>query len=311
MGLVVPVRDEAEALELFLERVTRVFEELGTARLEDLLFVDDGSRDGTLARLLELRETYPCLRVLELTRGFGKEAALTAGLKEVRGQLLVPMDVDLQDPPELLPEMVERWQSGYDVVLARRVDREEDTPLKRLSARWFYRVHNALSEPSIPENVGDFRLMDRQVVDALALLPETRRFMKGLFAWVGFRTTWVDYARPARALGQSKFDTWGLWNLALEGLTSFGTAPLRIWSYLGGGLALAAFLRGLYIALKVLLLGVEVPGYASIFVAVCFLGGLQLLGIGILGEYLGRTYLESKRRPVYLVREIHPASPER
>jgi hypothetical protein len=203
--------------------------------------------------------------------------------------------------------MLSRWREGYDVVLGRRIDRVSDTWAKRASAKWFYRIHNLISEPVIPENVGDFRLMDRAVVEALNELPESRRFMKGLFAWVGFRTAYVDYARPERAAGSSKFNGWRLWNFALEGLTSFSTDPLRIWTYVGAAVALASFLYGFTIALKVLIYGVDVPGYASVFVAVTFLGGLQLIGIGVMGEYLGRTYLEAKRRPVYLVRRVYEA----
>ena len=201
--------------------------------------------------------------------------------------------------------MIARWRQGYDVVLGRRIDRSTDSRAKRVSATWFYRLHNWIADPAIPENVGDFRLMDRSVVDALKALPESRRFMKGLFAWMGFRTTFVDYTRPQRIAGASKFNAWRLWNFALEGLTSFSTAPLRIWSYIGGAVALLSFLYGLFIVSRVLIHGVDAPGFASIFVAVTFLGGLQLLGIGVLGEYLGRTYLESKRRPVFLVRRIY------
>ena len=223
---------------------------------------------------------------------------------------MIPIDVDLQDPPELIPRMIELWREGYEVVLARRADRSSDRALKRLSAHAFYRTHNAVSVPPIPEDVGDFRLMDRGVVEALKRLPENRRFMKGLFAWVGFRTTTIDYARPERSRGGSRFDTWKLWNLALEGLTSFSTAPLRVWTYLGASIALLAFLWAAFLVVRVLVRGIDVPGYASVFVAVAFLGGLQLLGIGVLGEYLGRTYLEAKRRPVYLVRRIHePQAP--
>ena len=214
------------------------------------------------------------------------------------------MDVDLQDPPELILEMIESWRQGNDVVLARRVDRGTDTWAKRVSATWFYRIHNWMADPIIPENVGDFRLMDRSVVDALNQIPETRRFMKGLFAWVGFKTSVVDYVRPTRAAGQGKFNGWRLWNLALEGLTSFGTAPLRIWTYIGSGVALISLIYGFFIVFRTLVQGIDVPGYASLFVTVTFLGGIQLLGIGILGEYLGRTYVESKRRPVYVVRHI-------
>jgi hypothetical protein len=201
--------------------------------------------------------------------------------------------------------MIEHWRNGFDVVLARRTHRKSDSILKRWSASAFYHMHNLLSEPEIVENVGDFRLMDRAVVDALRRLPEARRFMKGLFAWVGFRSAIVDYERPMRSAGSSKFNGWRLWNLAIEGVTSFTTVPLRVWSYIGGITALGSFAYGTYLVLRTWIRGIDVPGYASLFVAVVFLGGLQLVGIGVIGEYLGRTYIESKGRPTYIVRRKH------
>ena len=203
--------------------------------------------------------------------------------------------------------MIEKWRQGFDVVLARRCNRDTDSTLKRLTAKWFYKAHNSMAENRLPDNVGDFRLMDRRVVEALRYLPESRRFMKGLFAWLGFRTIAIDYIRPERVAGTSKFNGWKLWNFALEGITSFSTAPLRVWTYLGMLVAIASFLFATFIAVRVLMLGVDVPGYASLMVAITFLGGLQLIGIGVLGEYLGRTYLESKRRPPYIIRKIHEA----
>lgn len=304
VSLIVPVFNEAETVDLFLDRVAQVFDPESSVRLK-VTFVNDGSTDDTLDRLLECQQRDGRVRIVDLSRNFGKEAALTAGLQTSRGRVVVPIDVDLQDPPELVLEMIAQWRAGYDVVLGRRIDRAADSWSKRMSAAWFYRIHNWISEPVIPENVGDFRLMDRAVVDALNELSESRRFMKGLFAWVGFRTAFVDYARPERAAGSSKFNGWRLWNFALEGLTSFSTEPLRVWTYLGAVVALMAFLYGTFVALKVLLFGVDVPGYASVFVAVTFLGGLQMIGIGVIGEYLGRAYIEAKRRPVFLMRRIY------
>jgi glycosyltransferase involved in cell wall biosynthesis len=304
VSLVVPVFNEGETIGLFLERVRQVFGNEPSVRL-DILFVNDGSTDATLPLLLEYQRRDRRIRVVDLSRNFGKEAALSAGLQVAQGRVVVLIDVDLQDPPELVREMIACWREGFDVVLGRRLDRESDSWAKRMSADWFYRIHNLIAESKIPENVGDFRLMDRAVVDALNALPESRRFMKGLFAWVGFRTTHVDYKRPKRIAGSSKFNGWVLWNFALEGLTSFSTALLRIWTYLGGMVALTSFVYGFFIALKVLIYGIDLPGYASIFVAVTFLGGLQLVGIGVIGEYLGRTYLESKGRPIYLIRRIY------
>lgn len=304
LSLVVPVYNEAEAVRIFVEQVERVFSDPKDVTVE-YVFVNDGSTDGTLELLLLLQREMPRLKVIDLSRNFGKEAALSAGLSCATGQVVVPIDVDLQDPPEIILQMIDKWRDGYEVVLGRRSDRSSDSWAKRASANWFYRIHNRIADPAIPENVGDFRLMDRQVVDALNDLPESRRFMKGLFAWVGFRTTCIDYSRAERVAGTSKFNGWRLWNFALEGITSFSTDPLRIWTYVGITVSLVSFLFAATIVLKVLFTGIDVPGYASLMVTISFLGGLQLIGIGVLGEYLGRTYLESKRRPVYLVRRIY------
>lgn len=304
LSLIVPVFNEAETVGLFLDRVTQVFAQHPEICVE-IVFINDGSSDGTLDCLFACQQRDSRVRIVDLSRNFGKEAAMSAGLKAARGDVVVPIDVDLQDPPELILEMLAKWREGYEVVLGRRVTRDSDSWAKRASANWFYRIHNKIAEPKLPENVGDFRLMDRAVVDALNELPESRRFMKGLFAWVGFRTACVDYARPERVAGTTKFNGWRLWNFALEGVTSFSTDPLRIWTYLGFVVSLLSFVFAMFIAVRVLIQGVDVPGYASLMVAVTFLGGLQLMGIGVIGEYLGRTYLESKRRPVFLVRRIY------
>lgn len=304
ISLVVPVFNEVETVSLFLERVKQVFGKIPSINL-DILFVNDGSSDNTLECLLELQQSNQSLRIVDLSRNFGKEAALTAGLKAATGQVVVPIDVDLQDPPELILNMLEKWREGFDVVLGKRFSRNSDSWTKKHSANWFYRIHNKIATPKIPENVGDFRLMDRAVVDALNELPESCRFMKGLFAWVGFRTATVEYARPERVAGTTKFKGWRLWNFALEGLTSFSTDPLRIWTYLGGVIALTSFVFAIFIVLRSLIQGIDLPGYASVIVSVTFLGGLQLIGIGVIGEYLGRAYIESKRRPIYIVRSIY------
>lgn len=304
LTLVVPVFNEAESIGLFLNRVTEVFANEFNVDI-DFLFVNDGSTDATLSVLLDVQRSDARVKVVDLSRNFGKEAALTAGLNLASGRVVVPIDVDLQDPPEVILEMIAKWREGYEVVLGRRINRDSDTWMKRFSANWFYRLHNKIAQPKLPENVGDFRLMDRSVVDALRELPESRRFMKGLFAWVGFNTACVDYVRPERAAGESKFNGWKLWNFALEGITSFSTDPLRIWTYVGMAVALAALSFAALIGIRVLLFGIDVPGYASLMVAVTFLGGLQLIGIGVIGEYLGRTYIESKRRPAYLIRRVY------
>lgn len=304
LSLVVPVFNESETVSLFADRVKAAFDKFTDITVE-IIFINDGSSDDTLSRLLELQKQFSEISIVDLSRNFGKEAALTAGLNIASGHVVVPIDVDLQDPPELILKMIEKWRKGYDVVVGKRINRDSDTWAKRKSAAWFYRIHNKLSEPKIPENVGDFRLMDRSVVDALKALPESRRFMKGLFAWVGFKTAAVEYARSERVAGTTKFNGWRLWNFALEGITSFSTDPLRIWTYIGGVVAFTSFLFAIFMVLKVLIHGVDVPGYASVVVAVTFLGGLQLIGIGIIGEYLGRSYIESKRRPIYLVRRVY------
>lgn len=306
LSLVVPVFNEAETVGLFVDKVAQV---LGNDELIDLqmLFVNDGSSDDTLARLVELQAQDQRLVIIDLSRNFGKEAALTAGIDAASGDVVVPIDVDLQDPPELVLEMLAKWREGFEVVLARRINRDSDSWAKRVSASWFYRMHNRIASPKIPENAGDFRLMDRCVVEALKTMPESCRFMKGLFAWVGFRTAQVEYHRHQRVAGTSKFNGWKLWNFALEGITGFSTDPLRVWTYLGITVSLVSVLFAIFIGIKVMVAGVDVPGYASLMVAVSFLGGLQLMGIGVIGEYLGRTYIESKRRPVYFVRQIYEA----
>jgi polyisoprenyl-phosphate glycosyltransferase len=310
LSLVVPVFNEAETIGLFVNRVAEVFKYEAGIDLE-IVFVNDGSTDLTLETLIGIQEFDSRLRIVDLSRNFGKEAALTAGLQAASGQIVVPIDVDLQDPPELILEMIAKWREGFEVVLGRRVDRGSDSWAKRASSNWFFRIHNRIANPALPQNVGDFRLMDRCVVEALKTLPESHRFMKGLFAWVGFRTAYVDYARPKRAVGTTKFNGWKLWNFALEGITSFSTDPLRVWTYIGFFVSFVSFLFAMFIAIRVLIHGVDVPGYASIMVAVTFLGGLQLIGIGVLGEYLGRAYIESKRRPVFLIRRIYEKKAEK
>lgn len=245
------------------------------------------------------------LVIVDLSRNFGKEAALSAGLEHATGDAIIPLDADLQDPPQLVSALIEKWEEGYDVVLARRVDRSSDSFLKRVTAGAFYNVINRLSDVDIPHHVGDFRLMDRRVVDVLKSLPEARRFMKGLFAWAGFRTITVDYVRPERNLGTSKFSGWKLWNLALEGITSFSIVPLKIWTYIGFLVAACSFIYGSFIVGRTIIFGVDVPGYASLTSIVLFMSGLQMIGLGVLGEYVGRIYLEAKRRPPFIVRSVH------
>jgi glycosyltransferase involved in cell wall biosynthesis len=304
LSIVCPMRNEEASVDAFFARVLPVARALGDLDVE-IVCVNDGSDDATLARLLAAQKRHEAVRVVDLSRRFGKEAALTAGIDAARGDVVVPIDADMQDPPEVLPQLVAKWREGFDVVLARRSDRSGDSWAKRMSARWFYRLHNGIADESIPEDVGDFRLVTREVVDALKRLPERRRFMKGLFAWVGFRTATVDYARADRHAGGSRFNAWSLWNLALEGITSFSTVPLRIWFYLGAVISFASLAYAAYMIVRTLVHGIDVPGYASLLVSVLFLGGVQLVGLGILGEYVGRIYMETKQRPIYVVQRLY------
>jgi len=301
--------NEAEGIDILFDRLVPVLDGLDLSY--EIVCVDDGSRDETLALLQEKQRTVASLVVVELSRNFGKEAAMSAAIDEARGDAVIPFDADLQDPPDLIPDLVTKWREGYEVVLARRIDRSAEGPLKRMTAAMFYRTHNKLAETPIPENVGDFRLMDRMVVEVLKQLPERRRFMKGLFAWAGFRTTEVTFERDVRAAGTTSWNYWKLWNFALEGITSFSTLPLRLWSYVGGFVALLSFLYAAFIVIRTLIFGVDVPGYASIIVFILFLGGLQLMSLGLLGEYVGRIYSEVKQRPLYVVRTVTKPSPPR
>ena len=301
LSIVCPMHDESEALAAFFDRLVPALRT--TNEPYEIVCINDGSRDDTLAKLCEFQAHISGLRIIDLSRNFGKEAALTCGIDYARGDAVIPIDADLQDPPELIADMVRLWRKGFDVVLAQREDRSSDHLFKRKTAEWFYFVHNKISESPIPPNVGDFRLMDRRVVEALKQLPERRRFMKGLFSWVGFRQTVIPYERELRSAGYSKFSGWRLWNFALEGITSFSTAPLRIWTYLGSIIAIIAFVFGFFILTRTLLIGRDLPGYASLITVVLFLGGVQLIGLGVMGEYIGKLIGEAKGRPIYIVRE--------
>jgi polyisoprenyl-phosphate glycosyltransferase len=310
LSMVVPFFNEQAGIPAFAEAMQRLSEDLGDFEFE-FVCVDDGSRDGTLDMLVDLARRDPRYRVIELSRNFGKEAALTAGLMAATGDAVIPFDADLQDPPALIPEMIEAWEGGADVVLAKRVDRNTDSWLKRKTAALFYSINVRLSQVSIPENVGDFRLMSHEVVEALRLLPERQRFMKGLLAWLGFRTVTIGYVRAPRSAGLTKFTGWKLWNFALEGITSFSTLPLRIWTYIGGLCALATFFYGAVVIVKALLFGADVRGYTSTMAVILFFGSLQLMSVGLLGEYIGRIYMETKLRPIYLVRREYRFKGER
>ncbi|HET6341619.1 MAG TPA: glycosyltransferase family 2 protein [Gemmatimonadota bacterium] len=301
LSIVVPMYNEADVIPVFFDRVLPIVEAV-TVDYE-IVCVNDGSSDGTLRLLEAARGANHRIKILDLTRNFGKEVALSAGIDHAGGDAVIPIDADLQDPPELIPDMVEQWRAGYEVVLAVRRDRSRDTFARRSSAVLFHRVMGRLSEVPIPADAGDFRLLDRQAVEMLKQLPERTRFMKGIFAWLGFRPATIEYARPARASGTSKWRPWQLWNFALEGLFSFTTLPLRIWTYFGVAVAFAALAYMVFIILRTLVLGVDVPGYASLIVFLLFFSGMNMIGLGIMGEYLGRIFIEVKGRPLYLVRQ--------
>ncbi|MDB5718353.1 MAG: glycosyl transferase [Sphingomonas bacterium] len=307
LSVIVPVKDEETVIGAFVARVTQVLDTLppldGATPSWEILFIDDGSQDTTLAAIHAAHRGDPRIRALSLSRNFGKEAALSAGLDHARGAAVVPMDVDLQDPPEVIADMLLRWREGYDVVYGVRRNRMADSLPKRMTADLYYRAHNWLSSDKIPEHAGDFRLLDRKVVEVIKLMPERNRFMKGLFAWSGFRQTAVEYDRVPRSIGETKFNYWKLWTLAIDGITSASTVPLRVWSYLGAAIALMSLFYAVYLVLRTVFFGVDVAGYPSMMVATLFLGGVQLLSLGVLGEYVGRILVEVKHRPIYIVRE--------
>lgn len=305
--LLVPCFNEQASIGPLFEAIEPICS--GLPEIEwTLLFVNDGSSDDTerlLRQELMAKLSWCRGRIISFSRNFGKEAALIAGLDHCRSDACIILDADLQDPPELLPQMVERWLAGFSIVCAKRLDRRSDDVLKRTTALFFYRLFKRMSKLEVIVDASDFRLLDRAVVTAICQCRESVRFSKGFFAWAGFSTSYVVYTRPARLQGETKWGWWKLWNYALDGIFNFSTAALRIWSYLGIAVMLISFLLGLRIVILTLMNNVPLPGYASIFVAVTFLGGIQLLGIGILGEYLGRIYLESKHRPLYVIRELY------
>lgn len=306
LSVVVPAHNEEAVLTEFHDRLAAVLDTLPLQ--SEIIYVNDGSRDGTLDILRRLKAEDNRVAILDLSRNFGKEAAMTAGLQAAAGNAVVVIDADLQDPPELIEEFVRVWRDeGVDVVYGQRTERRGETWLKKWTASNFYRLMQRLGQVRIPQDTGDFRLLSRRAIDALNELPEQHRFMKGLFAWVGFDQRAVPYERDPRYAGQSKWNYWRLWNFALEGITSFTVVPLQVASYLGILIALAAFLYGGFVIVKTLLFGNPVAGYPSLMTVVLFLGGLQLLFIGVVGEYLGRIFNETKRRPLYFIKAFEPS----
>lgn len=301
ISLVIPCYNESSNVKPLLERVITIMQSLESRFDYEVIFVNDGSKDDTIQKLFEYASNDDNIKIIDFSRNFGKEAALTAGLDFSSGDVVIPMDADLQHPPELITEMINKWEEGFEVVLARRKNRDNDTAILNFFSEKFYKVHNMVTDVSIPENVGDFRLIDKKVVEALKLLPERRRFMKGIFAWVGFKSTVVEFEVQKREHGKSSFNFWRLFNFAIEGITSFSTAPLRIWTYFGFIVALLAFLYASVIFFDTILYGKQLPGYASLICVVLFMGGVQIISIGVLGEYIGGIYGEVKKRPIYVV----------
>lgn len=303
ISVIIPMFNESENIAFLLREVNQALSAIYLPY--EIICVNDGSNDSTLSDLLNHMNNYNQLKIISFSRNFGKEIALTAGLRYAAGRAVIPIDADLQDPPELIVDLVKKWQEGYDVVYAQRTSRQGETWTKRFTALWFYKIIRKFSYISIPPNTGDFRLLDRSVVDVINQMPERTRFMKGLFAWVGFKQTVVYFERSPRYAGSTKWNYWKLWNFALDGITSFSLAPLKIWSYLGFVIAISSFIYAFFILIRTIVLGVDTPGYASLVVILLFLSGVQMISLGILGEYLGRVYEEVKQRPLYLVRETY------
>ncbi len=308
ISVVVPVYNEEAVLTEFHRRLAAVLD--GLAAPSEIVYVNDGSADGSMAVLVALRAADARVAVVDLSRNFGKEAAMSAGLDHAGGDAVVIIDADLQDPPELIPDMIRAWREGHDVVLMRRRSRAQESWLKKATARAFYRAMGRIGTIDIPENVGDFRLLSRRAVAAVRRFPERSRFMKGLFAWIGFPCREIEYDRDGRHAGETKWSYWRLWNFALEGITSFSVFPLKLASYIGFATALVAFAYGGYFIVKTLLFGDPARGFPTLVAVVLFLGGLQLMALGIIGEYLARMFIEVKQRPLYLVqRRLPPSRP--
>ena len=307
LSLVVPCFNEADNLEMLQTRLADVLDRVGCSW--EIIYVNDGSQDGTLAGLEALRLRDSRVGLLNLSRNFGKEIAMTAGLEHTRGNAVIVIDADLQDPPEIIPLLVAGWREGFDVVYAQRRQRQGETWLKKSTASAFYRLMSRLGGVALPRDTGDFRLMSRRAVVALLQLREHHRFMKGLFAWIGFPSKAVPYDREARHGGETSFTYWKLWNFALEGITSFTVMPLKVASYFGLAVSLLAGLYAVQMLLRTMLFGNPVAGYPSLMAVILFLGGAQMLTLGVIGEYLGRIFNETKQRPLYLVeRHMPPAN---
>lgn len=300
LSVIVSMYNEEDSLDIFFNKIQEVLKKLKNYSYE-IVCIDDGSTDKTYALLEEFAKRDKKIKVIKFSRNFGKEYGIMAGLKYCQGRAAIPMDVDLQDPPELIAEFVKKWEDGYDMVYGIRNDRHSDTFLKRWTAKLFYKIYNLMTRSPIPYNAGDYRLIDRKVINAILQLKECNVFMKGIFGWAGFRSIGVPYKRQKRYAGESKWNYWKLWNFALDGITASTTIPLRIWSYLGSFLSITGMLYALYIIVRTIIHGTDVPGYASLLVFILVLGGLQMIILGILGEYIGRIFIEVKNRPLYII----------
>lgn len=302
-SIIIPVKDESEGIDHLFNRLMPILNQLPTKY--ELVFINDGSNDNTLDLLLEKQKSIPEIAVVDLSRNFGKEAALFAGFANCKGDAAISIDADLQDPPELILEMVEHWLNGYEVVTAVRENRNTDTSTKKHTAGLFYTVMNKISETKLTPNAGDYRLLNRAAINAFLELKEKVRFNKGLLTWIGFKEKIVYHAREERVAGQTKWNYWKLFKFSIDGITSFSRAPLEIWSYIGVFVAFMSFVYGSIIIIKSLVFGADVPGYPSLVTFILFFSGLQMIGIGMLGSYIGRIFIETKHRPLYIVREVH------
>jgi glycosyltransferase involved in cell wall biosynthesis len=303
LSLVVPFHNEEGNLAMFFERASKTLASLDVRW--ELIFVNDGSLDNSLKEAVALYEQHDEVNVIDLSRNFGKEIALSAGLDHARGDAIIEIDADLEHPPEVIADLVEKWNEGYQIVFATRKSRTVEPFLKRVSARAYYKIFGWLSKIPNHDKLGDFCLLDRCVVDKLTAFPEHNRFMKGLVAWTGFKQGFVSYELGSRTAGETKWNYWRLWNFALEGITSFSSIPLKLWTYVGVVIAFLAFIYTVIIVTRTIIFGIDVPGYASLLTIVLFLGGVQLIGLGVLGEYIGRIYTEVKDRPLYIVQKAY------
>ena len=302
VSIIVSMYNEEDSLGLFFEKINQEIDKNSKYQFE-IICVDDGSLDNTYDRLCEYANKDKRIKIIKFSRNFGKEYGMMAGFKFAKGRCAIPMDVDLQDPPVLISQFIQKWEEGYDMVYGIRNDRKGDTLLKRLTAKMFYKIYNLLTKSPIPYNAGDYRLIDRKVINVILSLNEKNIFMKGIFGWTGFKSIGIKYTREKRCAGVSKWNYWKLWNFALDGITASTTFPLRVWTYLGGLLSLSGVFYAFYIILRTIINGVDVPGYASLLVFILLLGGIQMVILGIIGEYIGRIFIEVKSRPIYIIED--------